>query len=221
MKYDIVVLTDGRYIDPKERNEYIDNVLLEDKLVSEALENLGLKVTRKSWDDLEFDWTTTKYALFRTTWDYFDRFDEFSNWLEGVSSQTQLINSKKLIDWNIDKHYLKDLAAAGVTIPKTVFVEKRTETSLARTCNEAKEKYHFKSDSFVLKPCVSGAARHTYKFDFSETTHYETIFKELLVSEAMMLQEFQHNIVEEGEISMMVFNGDFTHAVLKVAKPLI
>ena len=33
-----------------------------------------------------------------------------------------------------------------------------------------------------------------------------------------MLQEFQHNIVEEGEISMMVFNGDFTHAVLKVAK---
>ena len=110
------------------------------------------------------------------------------------------------------------MAAAGVTIPKTVFVEKRTETSLARTCNEAKEKYHIKSDSLVLKPCVSGAARHTYKFDFSETTHYETIFKELLVSEAMMLQEFQHNIVEEGEISMMVFNGDFTHAVLKVAK---
>ena len=59
MKYDIVVLTDGRYIDPKERNEYIDNVLLEDKLVSEALENLGLKVTRKSWDDLEFDWSSS------------------------------------------------------------------------------------------------------------------------------------------------------------------
>lgn len=35
----------------------------------------------------------------------------------------------------------------------------------------------------------------------------------------MMLQEFQKNIVSEGEISMMVFNGAFTHAVLKTAKP--
>ena len=34
-----------------------------------------------------------------------------------------------------------------------------------------------------------------------------------------MLQEFQKNIVEEGEISMMVFDGRFTHAVLKIAKP--
>ncbi|UII75742.1 hypothetical protein LV716_15990 [Flagellimonas sp. HMM57] len=216
--YDIVILTDRRYIDPKEKNEYTDNILLEDRLVAEAFENIGLKVIRKSWDDPKFDWTSTKYALFRTTWDYFDRFEAFSKWLDTVSTQTRLINCKKLIDWNIDKHYLKDLAAAGITIPKTVFVEKGMETSLAKTCEEAKEKYHFKSNSFVLKPCVSGAARHTYKFDVSEITQHETIFKELIATEAMMLQEFQHNIVEQGEISMMVFNGKFTHAVLKVAK---
>ena len=33
-----------------------------------------------------------------------------------------------------------------------------------------------------------------------------------------MLQPFQHNIVTRGEISMMVFNGQFTHAILKKAK---
>ncbi len=33
-----------------------------------------------------------------------------------------------------------------------------------------------------------------------------------------MLQPFQHRIVTEGEISMMVFNGQFTHAILKQAK---
>ncbi|MEO0438812.1 MAG: hypothetical protein AAF098_18120, partial [Pseudomonadota bacterium] len=32
------------------------------------------------------------------------------------------------------------------------------------------------------------------------------------------MQPFQHRIVSEGEVSMMVFNGQFTHAVLKKAK---
>ena len=34
----------------------------------------------------------------------------------------------------------------------------------------------------------------------------------------MMLQPFQYNIVSKGEISMMVFNGTFSHAILKKAK---
>lgn len=33
----------------------------------------------------------------------------------------------------------------------------------------------------------------------------------------MLLQEFQNNILENGEISFMVFGGKFTHAVLKKA----
>ena len=34
----------------------------------------------------------------------------------------------------------------------------------------------------------------------------------------MILQPFQHNIVVKGEISLIVINGKFTHAVLKIAK---
>ena len=121
MKFDIVVLTDHRYVAPKTRTPYIENVLQEDHLVLEAMEKQGLKVVRKAWDDPDFDWSTTQYALFRTTWDYFDRYPEFSEWLEKTSKRTRFINSKELIYWNIDKHYLQDLSKAGVTIPKTVF----------------------------------------------------------------------------------------------------
>lgn len=63
-----------------------------------------------------------------------------------------------------------------------------------------------------------GAARHTYKIGKDEIGKHESIFKELIAEEALMLQEFQHHIVSEGEISMMLFNGSFTHAVLKIAK---
>lgn len=219
MKFDVVVLTDPRYINPKKESTYIQNVLLEDRLVLEALQRLGLNAVRKSWDDPDFDWSSTKYALFRTTWDYFDRYQEFSKWLESTSKQTKFINSKNLIYWNIDKHYLKNLSNKGVNIPKTIFIEKGTEATLRDTVEEALKSQRFTDDIFILKPCVSGAARHTYKIIKEDITKYEAIFQELIGEEAMMLQEFQENIVKEGEISMMVFNGKFTHAVLKIAKP--
>ncbi len=218
MAYDIVILTDPRYLSTNPNNVYVQNVLLEDKLIADALEKNGLNVTRKSWDDQGFDWKTTNCALFRATWDYFDRFEEFSKWLKRVSDQTNFINSKKLIDWNIDKHYMQDLESNGVKIPKTLFIEKETKTTLTATCCEFKTKFNSDAKSFVLKPCVSGAARHTYKIDADQISGLESIFQEMIASEAMMLQEFQQNIVTHGEISMMVFNGRFTHAVLKIAK---
>ncbi|WP_437395352.1 ATP-grasp domain-containing protein [Flagellimonas lutimaris] len=219
MEFDVVILTDHRYVAPEMKTPYIENILQEDLLVLEALKKQGLQVTRKSWDDPNFDWSTTKYALFRTTWDYFDRYQEFSRWLEEASKQTQFINSKSLIYWNIDKHYLKDLSNAGVNIPKTIFVEQGSKVTLADTISSARTNNGFTADTFILKPCVSGAARHTYKIEEDEIEVHENIFQELVAEEAMMLQEFQKNIVSEGEISMMVFNGDFTHAVLKIAKP--
>ena len=65
---------------------------------------------------------------------------------------------------------------------------------------------------------IAGGAWHTYKFHVSEVVKYEDIFQKLITKEAMMLQEFQKNIVNEGEISMMCFGGKFSHAILKKAK---
>ena len=209
---DIVVLTDNRYVNPIEINDYNKTVLLEDQLVVDALKNEGLKVKRLSWDDANFDWSTTHYILFRSTWDYFDRFPEFSKWLNTVSKQTKLLNSEAIIRWNIDKHYLLDLKKAGVHIAETQFIEKGSQTSL----EELHTKFNWSQT--VLKPCISGAARHTYKLNSENIHEHETVFKELIANEAFMLQPFQHKIVSEGEISMMVFNGKFTHAILKKAK---
>ncbi|CAM1347947.1 ATP-grasp domain-containing protein [Tenacibaculum crassostreae] len=211
-KYDVVVLTDRRYINPKEITNYIQNVLDEDNYVKEALGKQDLMVLRLSWDDASFDWNTTKYVLFRTTWDYFDRFDEFSVWLEKVSKQTILLNSEKIIRWNIDKHYLLDLQENGVHICESFFVEKGNSKSLKELAKE------FNLTNFVLKPCVSGAARHTYKITLETIDNHEAVFSELIANEAMILQPFQYKIVEKGEISLMVMNGKFTHAVLKIAK---
>ena len=212
INFDVVLLTDSRYVNPKKVNDYISNVLLEDKLVQRALENFNLKVHRLSWDDPNFDWSSTQFALFRTTWDYFDRFDEFSTWLKNVSQKTNLINTESIIKWNIDKHYLKDLKNNGIHCTPTIFIEQGSQKSLAQL--HAQNSWN----ETVLKPVISGAARHTYKLNLQNLRLYESIFKELIQKEAFMLQPFQNNIVEKGELSLIVIDGKFTHAVLKIAK---
>lgn len=212
MTYDVVILTDRRYIDPKERNDYVNNILLEDELIQNALEKEGLKVTRKSWDDPDFKWESTRYALFRTTWDYFDRYAEFLPWLLNTAIKTRFINSLEAIRWNIDKHYLRDLESKGVDIPPTRFISRRESLKLSALFN-----LHYWQKA-VLKPTVSGAARQTYLINESNVTAHELVFHNLIQQEDLMLQEFQESIYSRGEVSVMIIDGKYSHAVLKKAK---
>ncbi|OSY89572.1 hypothetical protein WH52_00585 [Tenacibaculum holothuriorum] len=210
--FDVVILTDKNYLNLTEGDKLIQNAIQEDNYVKIALENLGLKVIRLSWDNPNFDWSSTKTILFRTTWDYAVRFPEFSNWLNKVSKLTKLLNSEEIIRWNIDKHYLLDLQKNGVHICESYFVEKEETRTLKELAG-----LH-KLSNFVLKPCISGGARHTYKISSATIEEHEAVFSELIANEAMILQPFQYNIVSKGEISFMVMNGKFTHAILKIAK---
>lgn len=210
--FDIVILTEDRYVSPDPNDPYNQDLLTEDRLVVEALENKGFRVTRISWSDPTFDWSSTKAVIFRTTWDYFYRFQEWKAWLTSTSKVTQMINSHTLIQWNMDKHYLGDLEKKGINIPDSRFIEVGEKTSLSALLEETGW------TNCILKPCVSGTARHTYKLNAENVSEHEDIFQELIRSEALMLQPFLKNIVEKGEISMIVIGGQFTHAVLKVAK---
>jgi glutathione synthase/RimK-type ligase-like ATP-grasp enzyme len=212
MLYDITILTEACYVNPTEQDQYIDNVLLEDELIIKQFEAKGLNVHRINWDNPDFDFTTTKYVLFRAIWDYFDRFPEFSKWLREVSKQTQLINPTEQIVWNMDKHYLKDLEDAGINIVKTNFIEIGDNRTLKEVIADSDW------DHVILKPAVSGGARHTYNIKPGESNLHEAIYKELIAEEAMLIQPFVNSIMEKGEISFMVFGGNYSHAVLKKAK---
>ena len=41
-KYDVIILTDDRYVDNTNSDDYTKNVYLEDNLVKEALERINL-----------------------------------------------------------------------------------------------------------------------------------------------------------------------------------
>ncbi|MBK7407017.1 MAG: hypothetical protein IPJ40_02440 [Saprospirales bacterium] len=211
--YDITLLTESRYERPVNPDWYKQNILTEDRLLQEALERRGLNVARVDWARTDFDWRSTSFALFRTTWDYSHRAAEFSAWLDKVSLQTELVNPLALIRWNMDKHYLHDLEARGVHSVPTLFLEPG-ETATLRELHTRTGWIHT-----VLKPAVSGGARHTYRLNPENLEAHEAIFRQLVASESMLLQPFQENILTQGEKALMVLGGQFTHAVLKRAKP--
>ena len=211
--YDVVILTDERYVNPKQRNEYVQNVIKEDQLVMNALEKLGLKTKKVAWSDTSFDWSQTKVALFRTTWDYAEKFVEFSDWLMEVSVRTKLINDYETVIWNLDKHYLLDLQDKGVNVVETYFIEPGD----TRTLKELHTELGWSKT--VLKPAISAAAKDTFQLDLATIAEHEETYADLIQDESMMLQPFQQDVLDRGELSLMLIGGVYTHAVLKVAKP--
>ena len=214
MAADVALLTDSRYEAETAPNGdwYLANILSDDGLLRAALSDLGVTTVRLDWRRSDVDWSDYRSALFRTTWDYFDRFDEFSAWLARVRTQTRLCNDAELVEWNMDKHYLADLESRGVPVVPTRFVERGTTDGL-RSLLEG-EGWH----EAVVKPCVSGAARHTYRLSSANVDEVNATVAPLLASESFMLQPFQPAIVSHGEDSLMVFGGRYSHAVRKTAK---
>lgn len=211
-EFDVVLLTDSRYVNPKKIDPYIQNVLKEDRLVMDGLEKLNLRTIKKDWNDTNFNWSSTKSAIFRSTWDYFDQFSNFRNWLELVKEQCYLINPYEQINWNLDKHYLLDLQKLDLPIVESVFVSKKTQLNL-ETISKIKN-----WKDIVIKPTISGAARHTYHLKNDEIKKFQDKWLSLTNNEDFMVQEFQKNILSTGEIAVMFFGGEYSHSVLKKAK---
>ena len=209
---DITILTDRRYYKPDKITPYIQNILDEANYLTKALESENLTVERTFWDNPDYDWTQTRAVVFRTVWDYFERFQEFQEWLERVSKLTIFINPLALIQWNIDKHYLSDLEQKEITIVPTYFVDTGKHQSLKMVCEQQKWK------DIVIKPAISGAAFHTYLIREEQLQQYEALFRELVAERDMLVQEYLPTIRTKGEASLMVFNGNYTHAILKRAK---
>lgn len=207
---DIVLVTEDRYAHPQEINTYIANILQDDDILTKAFAQKNLKAIRVSWSDPEFDWSSTPCILFRTMWDYFNRFAEFTRWLDTIADKTTCINTLETVRWNMDKHYLADLQAKGISIVETQFIHQKNQPSLAELLGNAQQG--------IIKPAVSGSARHTYLINRETIASTTPVYQSLIAEEVMLYQPFQEAILEFGEVSCMLMGGQFTHAVLKRAK---
>ena len=212
MKKHVALINDHRWIDPPAQNAYIRNILEEDRILSEALGSKGFEVSRVDWADATIDWQGFDATVIRQTWDYFERLDEFRAWLDRVEACTRVINPVDVIRWNCDKRYLIDLHAAGVSTVPTVVVDRQDPVpELAGFLDRSG------FSEAVIKPAVSGAGRETYRVTREGVAALEPTWRRLVAAEAMLVQPFMPAIIEHGELSLVVIDGEVTHAVRKIA----
>jgi glutathione synthase/RimK-type ligase-like ATP-grasp enzyme len=211
----IALVTESRYEsgEAPPGDWYYANLLADDAGLVAALAELGHRAVRVDWARPGVDWGSHALAVFRTPWDYFDRFEEFMAWFARVEPIVPLLNRGPLVRWNLDKRYLRDLQARGIAIPPSLWMERGQRVEWARELDARAW------DEVVVKPVVSGAARDTHRVRRAELAGVTAILDEVLRRKAVIVQPFLHSIVSDGEVSCIVIDGVCTHGVRKRPRP--
>lgn len=195
-RFAIATWSDPSYVDP------------EPPLIAEELRRRGHQAQVVVWHAAE-DWAEFDLVVIRSTWDYFDRLDEFLAWVDKVDKESRIINSPSVIRWNCHKGYLAELGERGIAVLPSL--------TLAQDSPEPVERMLATGwDEVVIKPAVDGGARQALKTRTGDPVAAEHV-RRLVESGDTIVQPYASS-VEQGEVSMFFFGGELSHAVRKVPK---
>ena len=177
-----------------------------DSLLIEPFRKAQIEWAAHPWDEPRVPWSTFDLVIVRTTWDYYRRPAEFRAWIDARDADgTRLWNPPEVLRWNMHKAYLRDIAAMGIDVVQTEWLS--DAVSLQELLRERGW------ERAVVKPAVSAAAFQTRAV--TGTDDDQAFFEGLVANGEVMVQPFLQEIVDEGEWSLVFFNSEFSHALVK------
>lgn len=184
----------------------------DDALAIEPLRQRGIEVVSIPWRE-PTDWRQFDAIVVRSPWDYQSRFHEFIEVLRLIErSGTPLWNPLPLMEWNLHKSYLFDLQSRGVPIVPTVRARDLTVDRLRGLPEE------LGTPEIVIKPIVGAGANRTHRLRFPWTATAEQAAIADHATSEYLAQPFLQTITDEGEYSLIYFQGELSHAILKTPK---
>lgn len=185
----------------------------DDRLVIDPLRAAGAAAEPVVWD-APADWAAYDLVVLRSTWDYPARRDQFVAWAHGVPA---LANPADVVEWNTDKRYLRDLAAARVPTVPTTFVEPGPAEGWVA------EGWALHGAQVVLKPAVGAGSVDAGRYrlrDAQDRELFDAHLSRLLASgRTAMLQPYLRNIETDGETALLFLAGPdglaYSHTVGK------
>jgi glutathione synthase/RimK-type ligase-like ATP-grasp enzyme len=175
----------------------------DERLVIPALAARGVTAEPQVWDDPTVDWPSYQAVVVRSTWDYAERRRDFLEWCARLP---RVLNSLPVITWNTDKVYLRELAEAGIAVVPTTWFEP----------TEAHQERALPDGELVVKPAVSAGARDTTRHAPDRHAVARSRVGQLLAQgRTVMVQPYIEAVDCHGEIGLIYFAGEFSHAVRK------
>jgi glutathione synthase/RimK-type ligase-like ATP-grasp enzyme len=173
-------------------------------LLLDALARVDVDAEPAVWDDPTVDWSGFDAVVVRSTWDYAPRRDAFVAWAHRVEAATRLLNPASIIEWNTDKRYLGELAAAGIPTVPTCFVAPGERVALPA------------AGEFVVKPTVSAGSRDTARYHAAEheraRAHVAALHE---AGRTAMVQPYLEAVDVAGETAVLFIGGAFSHTIRK------
>lgn len=159
------------------------------------------------WDDPDVDWSAGLVAV-RSTWDYEQRRAEFLEWARSVP---WMLNSAAVFEWNTDKAYLPELAAAGVRVVPSIVVEDESDlpAAIAEVSGDPDRPHA------VVKPTVGAGGRGVVVFDGTDGGPAD-LDESRLGPGPWVVQPLVESVRTEGETSVFVLDGQVVSQAQKV-----
>lgn len=170
-----------------------------------ALERGGIAVEARLWTDTgdlgQFD-----IVLPLVAWGYQSNPERWFALLERFEREGWLVaNPVPVLRWNSHKAYLEELGAKGIATVPTRLVDALDDDALGAARRDF-------GPELVIKPPISASAYGTFRLGPKNPLPDAARGRE------MMVQPFLQSVMDEGEYSLIYFNGVFSHAIVKRAK---
>jgi len=175
----------------------------DDQLLLPALTMHGMTPRIAVWNDSTVQWSDFDLVLIRSTWDYSPQRKAFLEWAKVVSERTRLVNPTGVVQWSSDKHYLLELAAAGVPTVQTSFIE-------------IGDPFELPDSEFVVKPAISAGSRDTYRLSADKYLDGMQAVADIHLSgRSVMIQPYLKSVDTAAETALIFVAGNFSHAIRK------
>ena len=172
-----------------------------------ALAGAGHDAELVPWDDPAVTWEAFDAVLIRTTWDYHTRREAFVAWAADVEASTRLFNAAEVVRWNTHKGYLLELEERGAPIVPTAWLARGDRVDLAALAAARGWR------EVVLKPAVGAGGAGIARV--LPQDGQATLDALSAIGDAMV-QPYVSTIATAGELSVILFDGEVSHAVRKI-----
>ncbi|MEP2737255.1 MAG: hypothetical protein ABJP34_13270 [Erythrobacter sp.] len=172
-----------------------------------ALREVGLELAVIGWEEDISAFAGISLAMLGSSWDYQDKHAEFSTKLNKLQQNGIILcNSAEVVEWNSRKTYLRELADKGAATIPTLWLDDPSGTDIADAFA------YFDCEKLVVKRQIGAGAEGQLSFAKDDLPAPDWRY-----GHKAMLQPFLPAIQSEGEFSFVFIDGQFSHALRKVA----
>lgn len=181
----------------------IPEVDVDEAITLQAFIDRGHEVDLKAWDDPSWNASEFDAVVIRSTWNYPISVNAFRQWISATAEKTTLLNPADILLGNLEKTYLNDLAARGIPVVASKWINTDDAESLAFTGKS------------VLKPTIGAGSMDTKVFEAHELEEAREWLKSMGPNRNFMIQPYMSSVDHEGEQSIVMIGDIPSHRIHK------